>query len=123
MSDLQSRYNALRGLYLEHIHEHRLGGSIRPDECTSCVNIMENQIADALIHRESVWEVADQEHAFDQGWGIFAIDGDANFQVIQRLDETGRFDNDDEAVAYVWGRADAGDALARKAIRLFNTQE
>jgi len=36
---------------------------------------------------------------------------------IERDDEMGRFESDDEAVAYVRGRADAGDRQAKSALR------
>lgn len=73
------------------------------------------------------WKVKDQNQAGKQGWGLFNYkpcklsradcphDGHGD---IQRIDSAQRFVDDSEALAYVQGRADAGDKRAKLALTL-----
>lgn len=73
--------------------------------------------------RPDVWTPEDQRRALMHGWGLFRTQSAAGrWRIeIQRNDATGpnaeRFATDTEARAFVYARAVAGDALARRALR------
>lgn len=66
-----------------------------------------------------VWTDADSRAAAAEGWDVFAVSGmvDRNHLAIQRLDETGRFGSDEEAIWHVYNEAvRKRSALHRKAM-------
>lgn len=73
-------------------------------------------MASPSLERE--WTDACQQQAFDQGWGIFAVDGNEDDLEIQRLDETMVFDSDGDAFEYVLSLARNGDPIAILALEL-----
>lgn len=71
------------------------------------------------------------EAAMREGWALFAIDGGAT--MIQRLDEPSAvdeslpddpvFESDDDAIAFVRQRAEAGSAMHVDALRQHGQHE
>jgi hypothetical protein len=62
----------------------------------------------------TIWTDEDERAANAEGW---CISNDANdADEIQRLDGTGVFDGDPDAIAWVYWKATAGSALHRKAL-------
>lgn len=61
----------------------------------------------------TLWSMAQQERALADGWGVF--ENSDHGHRIERHDETGRFDCDAAAQAYVAMRALHGDVLCRHA--------
>lgn len=59
------------------------------------------------------WHDKDQLDAYEEGWGVFDVEGHLE---IQRIDETELLDSDDAARALVLGMAQQGFRLHRKAI-------
>lgn len=51
-----------------------------------------------------------------EGWGLFTIDADDKLRMIQKDDEAGLFESDDQALAHVRAKAEAGSALHQAAL-------
>lgn len=75
-----------------------------------------------LLHAADVaqaerWSVNHAAIAWKQGWVMSDYDFTGALQ-LQRADELGAFDNDDDAIAFVKACASAGDATAILALEL-----
>lgn len=62
------------------------------------------------------WTKNQKEHAKNQGWGIFAIDGNQDNLVIQKDDEMNMFESDQEALEFVIGKAKEKDFVCALAL-------
>lgn len=62
------------------------------------------------------WTEADQQQAFDEGWGVFDIDS-TGYLEIQRLDEAEIFSSDEEARSYVYNETSTLHALAISIVK------
>lgn len=62
------------------------------------------------------WTDEDQEAALEQGWGLFAIDGNPLMVVVQRYDVAEKFASDKDALSFVCQMWLAGDPLATRAV-------
>lgn len=61
------------------------------------------------------WTKEDSFRARMNGWDVFAMNGDPDWLVIQRLDEDPKFESDEQAEAFVEEYASRGNLLYRKA--------
>ena len=69
------------------------------------------------------WSFQDQLEALSDGWGMFFLDENPKELMIQRNDESGKFDNDIEAIVHVLWKGYRGDALAKKALEIISSPE
>lgn len=66
------------------------------------------------------WTPEDSDAATKEGWAVFSCycsnSRPEGFEEIQRVDEAGVFESDNEAIAHVYFRATEGSVLHRKAL-------
>lgn len=73
-----------------------------------------------------IWTHEDQGEALKQGWGIFAVDvrgEDLRILKYVDFDLPKKFENDEQAISYVRGRADAGDNRAIVALQITEKED
>lgn len=78
------------------------------------VGEQETRVAD--MRKEPEFRELDQRKADEQGWGIFETD--SRGLEIERVDEYGVFENDNQAEDYVIRQAARGDKTAQKALKI-----
>ena len=71
---------------------------------------------DVMPMTEQEWNIEHSEEAASQGWGLF--DSDSRGLEIERDDDAGIFDSDEDALKYVERQAARGNACAVEALRL-----
>ncbi|MFA5152741.1 MAG: hypothetical protein WC554_09295 [Clostridia bacterium] len=64
------------------------------------------------------WTKPQYEYAKNQGWNIFAIDGDQDNLKIQKIDEQNIFDSDEDALNFVKTKANLGDMFCLAALEI-----
>lgn len=61
----------------------------------------------------------DNNQAFSEGWGLFDVDTDACIYTdLQRLDDAGVFESDNQAVLFVKEQAHRGSRYHQRALEL-----